>query len=553
MIAALENLTASNSDHMGQVFSARTQCGPKRHCTSEAKPACSLVRGAASLALVLVVLGSPAVALAQAAPTAQEPARPPAPPDALPPFDDDFGDNGDQVVRVGSDYTLAAGDEVRELVVVMGNVTLDGHVNGDVVVILGEARLGPMAVVDGDIVVVGGSMDVREGAQARNDLVVIGGGLDAPSGFMPGGEQVVFGFRALGDRLRGFLPWLLRGVMWARPIVPDLGWVWALVVVVFLIYLGVLLIFEHPVRVTADRLAETPLKALLTGLMVLLLVGPVALLLAASVIGLLVVPVALCAIFVAGLIGKIAVARWLGTRLVSEGEESGRILLARSFAIGSVLLIVVYMIPILGGVVWALAGATGLGAAMLAFAAAYRKENPPPPPPPAPVVPPMPPAPPASPASFGTEAPSAAFSPAEPLPAVPPAMAEQSVTLFPRAGFTDRLAAFVLDAILVGIAIALLDPLDAENFIPVFLAYRFAFWMWKSTTVGGIICQLRVTRIDGSRVGPAESLVRSLASIFSIGVLGLGCLWILRDPDQQAWHDKIAGTFVVKVPRNWPL
>jgi uncharacterized RDD family membrane protein YckC len=510
----------------------------------------------AAVALVLIVLGSPAVVFAQAAPAAQAPAQPEAPqapqaPDPLPPFDDDFGNNGDEVVRVGSDYTLAAGDEVRQLVVVMGNATIEGRVNGDLVVVLGEIKLGPTAVVDGDLVVVGGNLGVQPGAQAHQDVVVVGGGFDAPSGFMPGGEQVVFGFRALGDRLRGFLPWLLRGLLWARPIVPDLGWVWALVAVLFLIYLAVLLIFEHPVRVAADRLAETPLKALLTGLMVLLLVGPIALLLAASVIGLLVVPVALCAIFVAGLVGKIAVARWLGTRMVSEGDESSRLLLARSFAIGSVLLIVAYMVPILGGVVWALAGATGLGAAMLAFASAYRRENPPPPPPPAPVLPPMPPAPPST---FGTEAPSAAFTWAEPTAAAPAVESVLSPSaLLPRAGFIDRLAAFVLDAILVGIAIALLDPLDAENFIPVFLAYRFAFWMWKSTTVGGIICQLRLTRIDGTRVGPAESLVRSLASIFSIGVLGLGCLWILRDPDQQAWHDKIAGTLVVKVPRNWPL
>ena len=40
---------------------------------------------------------------------------------------------------------------------------------------------------------------------------------------------------------------------------------------------------------------------------------------------------------------------------------------------------------------------------------------------------------------------------------------------------------------------------------------------------------------------------------FAIGVLGIGCLWVLRDPEQQAWHDKIAGTFVIKVPRNHPL
>ena len=464
----------------------------------------------------------------------QEPGAPPAQ-DALPPFDD-ADRNGEEVVRVGSNYTLAAGDEVEEIVVVMGAATVEGRVDGDLVVVLGEARLGPNAVIEGDVVVVGGSLTVQPGATARRDLVVVGGGLDAPADFMAGGEQVVIGFKAVGDRVRGLLPWLMRGLLWGRPIVPDLGWVWAFVFAVFLIYLVLLLIFDHPVRSAADTLARTPLKALVTGLGVLLVIGPIVLLLAASVIGLLVVPVALCAVFVAGLVGRIAVARWLGSRILSEGEEESRFLLVRSFAIGSVLLIVAYMVPILGGVVWALAGATGLGAATLAFVSAYRKENPPPV---APVMPPAPPAPPV-------------------LPSAPdvipgPAVAVAATTLFPRATFTDRLAAFVLDAILVGILIGLLDPLDSEAFVPVFLAYRFGFWTWKGATVGGIICQLRVTRIHGTVVGPAEALVRSLASIFSIGVLGIGCLWVLRDPEQQAWHDKIAGTLVMKVPRNHPL
>jgi hypothetical protein len=30
-------------------------------------------------------------------------------------------------------------------------------------------------------------------------------------------------------------------------------------------------------------------------------------------------------------------------------------------------------------------------------------------------------------------------------------------------------------------------------------------------------------------------------------------LWILRDDQRQSWQDKIAGTFVVRVPRNWPI
>jgi uncharacterized RDD family membrane protein YckC len=48
-------------------------------------------------------------------------------------------------------------------------------------------------------------------------------------------------------------------------------------------------------------------------------------------------------------------------------------------------------------------------------------------------------------------------------------------------------------------------------------------------------------------------VVRGLSSVFSFAVVGLGVLWVLRDPERQSWHDKIAGTYVVKVPRDWPL
>jgi uncharacterized RDD family membrane protein YckC len=132
-----------------------------------------------------------------------------------------------------------------------------------------------------------------------------------------------------------------------------------------------------------------------------------------------------------------------------------------------------------------------------------------------------------------------------------------ALTSYPRASFLDRLAAGVVDICLILIANGLLMPrLFARNDGFVFLlafAYFVAFWTWKQTTVGGIVCNLRLTRTDGVQLGPAEAVVRGLASIFSFFALGLGFLWILRDPERQAWHDKVAGTYVVKVPANMPL
>ncbi len=149
----------------------------------------------------------------------------------------------------------------------------------------------------------------------------------------------------------------------------------------------------------------------------------------------------------------------------------------------------------------------------------------------------------------GPVGPAVAFSP----PAAPSPPPGSDLASFQRAAFRDRLAAFVLDVILVGLAVQLLQPTRDSTFFLLLLVYHIGFWTWKGTTVGGIICQLRVVRVDGAPLTFADALVRGLSSIFSLAVFGLGCFWILKDPDGQAWHDKIAGTYVVKVPRNWPL
>ena len=458
----------------------------------------------------------------------------------------------DDVVRVASDYALKAGDRVHDLVVVMGNATVDGHVLGDLVVVLGEAQLGPDAVVDGDMAVIGGTLGVKAGATARRQVVVVAGSLDAPADFTPQGQQIIIGFKGLGDAVRALLPWLTRGLLLGRPIVPDLPWVWVVVGILFAVYLGVLLIFERPVRLAADTLTATPLRSLATGLGTLLAAGPLVVLLAASVVGLLVVPFAACALLVMGLVGKVAANAWLGARLLPEGEQHSRLTLARSFAIGCAVLILAYMVPELGGVAWATASAVGLGASVLAFVSAYRRENPPAER--APILPP-----PTSPISddrtvAGQDA-AGWPTPVAASLATPASSASQAAVLLamPHATFADRLGAFVLDGILVALFIYMMSRIDGQAFVPLLLAYRFACWTWKGATVGGIICQLRVIRVDGNLVGPGEAMIRSLGSIFSFGILGLGCLWILRDADRQAWHDKIAGTFVVKVPRQWPV
>ena len=152
---------------------------------------------------------------------------------------------------------------------------------------------------------------------------------------------------------------------------------------------------------------------------------------------------------------------------------------------------------------------------------------------------------------------SAAASP--PFLSPPPAasIAAGDLLACPKAGFLDRLVAAVLDFFLVAIAYNLMDfswwRHDGNMFFLLLLAYHIVFWAWKGTTVGGIVCSLWLVKTNGAGLQPADAVVRGLAGLFSIAALGLGFLWILRDPERQSWHDRIAGTYVVNVPRSWPL
>jgi uncharacterized RDD family membrane protein YckC len=147
--------------------------------------------------------------------------------------------------------------------------------------------------------------------------------------------------------------------------------------------------------------------------------------------------------------------------------------------------------------------------------------------------------------------------PAVASPPVAPLPGSLDLLSRPHASFRDRLAAFVLDIVLVLISVQLLAIgrgfNDEQRTLLMLLAYHIGFWTWKGTTVGGIICQLRLVRIDGEPLRFVDALVRGLSSILSLAVLGLGGVWILFDADRQAWHDKVAGTYVVKVPKHYPL
>jgi len=446
-------------------------------------------------------------------------------------------------LRVGQDYTLRAGETVRDVTVVFGNARVEGRVRGDLVVVLGDARLGATAIIDGSFVVVGGQADIEPGALVRRDVVTVGTSLNAPGDFIFAGEHIVIGNAMLGEWMRSVAPWVTTGLLWGRPIVPSIGWVWTVIFSFFVVYLLVNLLLHEPVRATAEVLARRPFGTFLVGLLVLLMWAPISALLAVSIVGIIVIPFFLSALVVAAVVGRVGVARWIGNSLIAPADPSSRVLALRSFVFGFVLLTLTYMVPVLGFVAWGLVGVFGLGAAVMAFLTAWRKESPKP----TPAAPPAP----------------SAFVPPSVVPVPPIAPDPGPVSSatpggFARASFLDRAVAFGLDVLLVAVIHEGLEgtffPRYSEFFFPMLVIYFIAFWTWKGTTVGGIVMKLKVIKTTGAPVEAADAIVRALAGVLSFVAFGIGVLWILKNDDlapdglpaRQGWHDKAVGTWVIK-------
>ena len=129
-------------------------------------------------------------------------------------------------------------------------------------------------------------------------------------------------------------------------------------------------------------------------------------------------------------------------------------------------------------------------------------------------------------------------------------------------GFWRRFAANFLDGTILGIAYKLVNTvllaiasltgtayLGFSNWMLctiIFWTYMIWFKGFKGATPGYNVFGIRIISIHGTQVSIKQIIVRVISSFFSAIPLGLGYIWIAVDANRQAWHDKIAGTYVIK-------
>ncbi len=454
-----------------------------------------------------------------------------------------------EIVRIGASAHIKQGDKARQLVVIFGDATMEGEVDGDMVVVFGDAIVdGP---IKGDFVTVMGSTKLGPNARLDGDCVVVGGRLDKDPGAQVRHEPVEVSFGILFGWLKPLGYWMKTGLLLGRPLPLTSGLAWTLVILHFAIYFIIFLLLPKPVEACLKVIQTQTLPAFLVGLLTMVLAVPLIVILAASGVGLLIVPFLWLAMLAAKFVGKTAVLQFAGLQLLERLDPRTSPRSLPAFLAGSALVTVLYMVPILGLIVYGVLLPLGLGAALIAAATAFRQNGTGQGPVPTVAVPmktldttesasPCPDPNPSSEASIPEGAPSSSAS-------MDIIQADRAV--LPRVGFWLRLAATTLDFVLLCWIIPLAGPL----FILAWFAYHIGMWTWKGTTIGGIVCQLKIVRIDGRDLDFGVALVRSLGSVLSFMALCLGFFWAGWDKERQAWHDVIAGTTIVKLPKGVSL
>lgn len=139
------------------------------------------------------------------------------------------------------------------------------------------------------------------------------------------------------------------------------------------------------------------------------------------------------------------------------------------------------------------------------------------------------------------------------------------------AGFWIRTGASIIDTILMLIILApiltaiygteyWISEASFQGFWDVMFNYILpavaviVFWVYKSATPGKMATKLTIVDAKtGEKPSTAQFIGRYLGYYVSMIPLFLGIIWVGIDKRKQGWHDKLAGTVVIKSNKAEPV
>lgn len=244
------------------------------------------------------------------------------------------------IIKIGSDVTVEAGQKVRTVVTIGGQITVIGTVEKNVVAVGGSVVLTKTAVVEGNVVALGGVIVIGRDARVDGSLTEINSSN-------------------------------LYETMTAALSTEWEGWSWIFAIISLSIFLVILVLalltvalLPKPVRVISEAIRDNTFKVVLCGLLGLVLIAPLALLLTISVVGIALIPLEVIIVACSIILGFISVGQLIGGkafRLLGRPNPG----VIRETLWGLIILWIIGWIPYIGWMVKAIAIVVGLGATLI--------------------------------------------------------------------------------------------------------------------------------------------------------------------------------------------
>ena len=251
-----------------------------------------------------------------------------------------------RILKVVNDYKLAADETLKSLIMIAGDVRLEGNVTENVVVLGGNVELAPSAEVNGTLHLIGGAVtgntEKVENLQVSNRWQMI-----------PAAVKLVMH------------PWTL----WKISKEIDLRLMIIKFVLLLFMYLLVVAILPRPINAVSELLTHRPVGSILFSALMLVVIPLILALLTLSIIGVpfmllglsLLLPLAIC--------GKAAIFLTLGGTLFS-----GR-LKPLAVIFGYILYFMATALPYIDWVTFLVVNTLGIGICLLRGISMMRPQN----------------------------------------------------------------------------------------------------------------------------------------------------------------------------------
>jgi hypothetical protein len=251
------------------------------------------------------------------------------------------------IVRIGSDVMIEADQRVHSVVAIGGQITVSGAVEQSVVAVGGSVVLTKTAVVRGNVVSLGGVIVMSRDADVHGDLTEINS-------------------NNLYETLTAALSSEWEGWSWLFAVVSL-----SIFLVIMVLALLIAALLPKPVSIVSEAISENTFKVILCGILGLVMIAPLALLLAISVVGIALIPLEVIFVVCSVLFGFIAVGRFVGAKLLRlvKRSEPG---IVQETIWGLIFLWLVGWIPYVGWMVKAIALVIGLGATLVSRFGTHR-------------------------------------------------------------------------------------------------------------------------------------------------------------------------------------